>query len=210
MDFFLFFKSFLLGLAVAAPLGPIGALCISRTLDHGFWLGFSGGVGTAIADAVFACLSALGFAAFAATLVLIDVPMRMIGGLFMIWLGWQNIRASTPASTLLSARGSSLKTMGTTFGLTITNPMTVLSFSALFAGLGLASNPTLVSGVMVVFGVFLGSLSWWAFLSGIVTVAKRKLPEHFSKVVSQVSGVILLIFGSFAILSGFNRWTEVF
>lgn len=89
MELTLILKSIVLGLAVAAPLGPIGALCINRTLERGFWAGVAGGFGTALADAVYASLAALGFSAFAATLATIDTPLKIIGGLFMVWLGWK-------------------------------------------------------------------------------------------------------------------------
>jgi putative LysE/RhtB family amino acid efflux pump len=77
-------KGFALGLAVAAPLGPVGALCINRTLQRGFWLGLAGGLGTALADATYGALAALGFAVFSAFLVEIDGPTRLFGGLAMI------------------------------------------------------------------------------------------------------------------------------
>lgn len=201
MDPALFGKSLLLGVAVAAPLGPIGALCISRTLDRGFWFGVSGGFGTAVADALFAGLAAFGFATFAAFLGLVDTPLRIGGGLFMLWLGWRNLRPLETSPAANAARGDLVGTVATTFVLTMTNPMTILTFAALFAGLGLASDPSFGAASIVVIGVFSGSLAWWFILSGGVAIARRRLPPWFSKRVSQASGIILIGFGGLAVIS---------
>lgn len=201
MDFILFVKSLLLGVAVAAPLGPIGALCINRTLERGFVAGMAGGVGTALADGVYAALAALGFAAFSSVLGLIDIPLRLVGGAFMLWLGWKSM---TPRSARSAAQVSARDLIGTTaatFLLTITNPMTIIAFAALFAGLGLASDSGTTSAAMVVFGVFAGSMLWWSILSGGVALARHRLPESFAIWVSRLSGIVLIAFGLWALAS---------
>jgi hypothetical protein len=93
----LFSKGALLGLALAAPLGPIGALCINRSLSRGFVAGVAGGLGTAVADALYAGFAAFGFVAFAATLALVAKPVAIIGGLFLPWLGFKFLRSDVPA-----------------------------------------------------------------------------------------------------------------
>ncbi|NTB87709.1 LysE family translocator [Agrobacterium tumefaciens] len=201
MDVLLFGKSLLLGLAVAAPLGPIGALCINRTLERSFWAGVAGGLGTALADAIYASLAAIGFSAFAATLAMIDAPLKLVGGLFMIWLGWKSMRPKPPRDAVQVDARDLLGTIATTFLLTITNPMTILAFAAMFAGLGLADAPGAINATIVVVGVFVGSLLWWCFLSGSVALARRRLPEGFALWVSRLSGVILLGFGLYALSS---------
>ena len=199
MDPLLFFKSVALGLAVAAPLGPIGVLCINRTLEKGFWAGMAGGLGTALADAGYATLAAAGFAAFAATLQLIDMPLKLIGGLFMIFLGLRGLRAR-PAKTAASVGARDLVgTVSATFFLTIANPATILSFAAIFAGLGLVNQPGVGNAALVVSGVFVGSLAWWAFLSGTVAGLNHRLPPGFTRATALVSGVVLIGFGLFAI-----------
>lgn len=199
MDTLLFGKSLLLGLAVAAPLGPIGALCVNRTLEHGLWAGVAGGLGTALADAVYAALAAIGFAAFAAALAVVDVPLRLVGGAFLAWLGWKSL-SPAPVRAAAEARASDLAgTAAATFFLTITNPMTILAFAAMFAGLGLADSPHPADALVVVVGVFLGSLLWWFILSGGVALARTRLPDSLSRWVSRISGVILLAFAAFAI-----------
>jgi putative LysE/RhtB family amino acid efflux pump len=200
-DAALFGKSLLLGLAVAAPLGPIGALCISRTLDRGFAAGVAGGLGTALADALYAALAAMGFAAFASVLDTIALPLRLAGGAFMLWLGWRTL-APRPAPAAASAPARDLAgTTAATFALTLANPMTILSFAALFAGLGLASSAGLVAATLTVAGVFAGSMLWWIALSGGVALARHRLPPAFATWVSRASGGILIAFGVWALAS---------
>ena len=202
MELLLFCKSMLLGLAVAAPLGPIGILCINRALERGFWAGVAGGLGTALADAIYACLAAIGFSTLTATLATLAPWLKLAGGLFMLWLGWKSLRpnprrAAAPARTN-EFRGFS-GTIAATFLLTLTNPVTIFSFAALFAGLGLTDTPGATNALAVVAGVFLGSLLWWFLLSGGVALAQRRLPEGFSLCVSRMSGVVLMGFGFYAL-----------
>jgi putative LysE/RhtB family amino acid efflux pump len=199
IDLALFGKSLLLGLAVAAPLGPIGALCISRTLERGFWAGMAGGLGTALADGFYASLAALGFAAFSAVLSEISGPMRLVGGLFLIWLGWKSLQSKSSSGVASVGARDLLGTSVATFALTLANPMTILSFAAMFAGLGLAEEGA--DALTVVAGVFLGSLAWWIVLSGSVAIAHRRLPEGFARWVRWASGAVLIAFGLMALAS---------
>lgn len=202
MSLLLFGKGILLGLAIAAPLGPIGALCISRTLERGFWAGVAGGLGTALADGAYALMAAAGFAAFAMLLDTISVPLQIFGGLFLLWLGWKSFQPKPPATAARVGARDLLGTTGATFLLTITNPATILSFAAIFAGLGLASQGGGWSAGSLVAGVFAGSMLWWIFLSGTVALLHHRLPESFSLWVSRISGVVLIGFGLVAIVLG--------
>lgn len=199
MEPMLFVKSLLLGLAVAAPLGPIGALCINRTLERGFAAGVAGGFGTAIADAVYAALAALGFAAFAGFLAQIDMPLRIVGGGFMLWLGWKGLTPPPPRPAAQVSARDLVGTLIATFVLTLTNPMTILSFAALFAGLGLAASGGTAAAAQVVAGVFLGSMLWWCLLSGGIALLRHRLPAGFALWVSRLSGLVLIGFGLWAI-----------
>lgn len=204
MTALLFAKGGLIGLAIAAPLGPIGALCISRTLERGFWAGVAGGLGTATADAFYAALAAGGFAAFAALLARLSMPLAIGGGLFMLWLG-ARILMARPAETAAVAGGGDLaKTVAATFLLTVTNPTTILSFAAIFAGLGLAAMPAAGgAAVAVVAGVFMGSMAWWILLSGGVALARTRLPAAFALWVGRGSGALIVAMGLAAIIAAF-------
>ena len=196
----LFGTAVAMGLAIAAPLGPIGALCIERTLRGGFRAGMAGGLGTALADALFAALAAAGFASFAATVALIERPLGLIGGAFLIWLGLRALRPAPPRETVAAkAPPGALAVMATTFGLTLANPATILSFAAIFAGLGLARTAGPAEAVAVVTGIFTGSLLWWALLSGTVALLRHRLPPGFARGTALASGAVMLGFGIWAL-----------
>ncbi|AMM84876.1 LysE family transporter [Martelella sp. AD-3] len=196
-------KSMLVGLAIAAPVGPIGALCINRSLTRGFWFGVSGGLGTALADATYGALAALGFAAFSAALATISTPLALFGGAFLIFLGWREMRQTGAKAAAEPARGDLARTIATTYALTIANPATILSFVAIFAGFGLADAGGGIAPAIVVAGVFAGSLLWWVFLSGLVAVIRHRLPKEFARWVARISGGILIGFGLVAISTAF-------
>ena len=195
MSGLLFGKSLILGLAIAAPLGPIGALCINRTLERGFWAGVAGGLGTALADAAYAALAAAGFAVFAGILAAVATPLGLFGGLFMIWLGWRSLSAGPAVAAAPVGTRDLVHTTAATFLLTIANPMTVLSFAAIFAGLGLAQAGEGAGAAIVVAGVFLGSLGWWFVLSGGVALVRTRLPDAFVTWVARISGGVIIAFG---------------
>ena len=193
----LFLKALLTGLAIAAPLGPIGALCIQRVLKSGFLAGLAGGLGTALADGLYASLAAMGFAAFAALLERISLPLGLLGGGFLIWLaikGWPRGGQTVEAAKAPTQRGL-LPTVATTFALTMANPATVLSFAAIFAGLGLAETASTGAALAVVAGVFLGSMLWWAFLSGLVAALHHRLPDSFALWTARLSSLMMGGFG---------------
>jgi len=195
----LFGTAVAMGLAIAAPLGPIGALCIERTLRGGFRAGMAGGLGTALADALFAALAAAGFASFAATVALIERPLGLIGGAFLIWLGVRALRPAPPQTVAAKAPPGALSVMAATFGLTLANPATILSFAAIFAGLGLARTAGPAEAVAVVAGIFTGSLLWWALLSGTVALLRHRLPPGFARATALASGAVMVGFGIWAL-----------
>ncbi len=197
----LFFKALLMGLAIAAPLGPIGALCIQRTLARGLAAGVAGGLGTALADAAYAAAAAAGFATFAAVLTRISLPLGLAGGGFLLWLGWKGWPRKTAAPLAAQAPASRglWATTATTFALTLTNPATILSFAAIFAGLGLAREANPAAAATTVAGVFTGSMLWWIFLSATVAALHHRLPPGFALWVARASSLTMGAFGIWAL-----------
>lgn len=200
----LFFKGLMIGLAIAAPIGPMGALCIQRTLAHGFAAGFAGGMGTAVADAGFATAAALGFAAFSSVVERITLPLGLIGGGFLLWLAWRGWpRGEVSLAPAARVKGEARGLGGfflTTFALTVTNPPTILLFAAIFAGLGLASAPSAAAAGALIGGVFLGSAGWWAFLAGLVASLHHRLPPAFALWTARISSLTMAGFGLWALL----------
>lgn len=194
----LLLRGILLGLAVAAPVGPIGVLCIQRSMAAGFWAGFSGGIGTAVADAVYAALAAAGFAALASvTEGEAGVWLRWGGAAFIGWLGWRTMIApATMQAAGAVDTGRPLQLFAVTFALTMSNPTTILSFVALFAGLGLAQDASAAAVTAAVAGVFFGSLLWWAILSGGVAALRQRIDERWKRWINRVAGAVLIAFAA--------------
>jgi putative LysE/RhtB family amino acid efflux pump len=200
-DLDLFLRGVLLGLAVAAPVGPIGVLCIQRSLAGGFWMGFSGGIGTAVADALYAALAAAGFAMLLGGNLGMagPVPVQQIlqwgGALFIAWLGWRTYSApAAEGAADAPLRGHPMRLFAVTFALTMSNPATILSFAALFAGLGLAADPTLGAASSAVAGVFIGSLLWWALLSGGIAALRHRVGAEMRRWINRIAGLVLILF----------------
>ncbi|ADE85648.1 LysE family translocator [Rhodobacter capsulatus] len=202
----LFGKGLFIGLAIAAPIGPMGALCIQRTLARGFWAGVAGGLGTALADLTFATGAAVGFAVFNDLVERIAVPLGLIGGAFLMvlaWNGWPRGQGGEPSPAKIPEARGLWRTTFVTYGLTITNPPTILLFAAIFAGLGLAQTGSGLAIVALVAGVFLGSIGWWAFLSGLVAALHHRLPPAFALWTARVSSLTMAGFGLWAFASIF-------
>ncbi|MGE5335553.1 MAG: LysE family translocator, partial [Nitrososphaerota archaeon] len=193
------------GLAIAAPVGPIGVLCIRRTLANGWLTGFLTGIGAATADGFYGGVAAFGLTAISGALVAQQGVVRVVGGALLCYLGIRTLLAK-PAAATASARGGRglAGAYLSTVGLTLTNPATILSFAAVFAGLGLADTAgnTMFAPGLLTLGVFLGSACWWLLLSGGVSLLRTRLTTGALRWVNRVSGLLLLGFGLAALVSG--------
>lgn len=206
MDGGLVVRGFLLGFAVAAPVGPIGVLVIRRTLALGPRTGFVSGLGAATADAGYGCVAVLGLTAATHLLVANADWLRGGGGLFLCWFGIRTLLAP-PASPgeAGGSPGGLWTAYASTLLLTVTNPMTILSFAAAFAGLGLADGVTEPgAGLPLVAAVFLGSLCWWALLSGAVGLLRGTIGARSLRAVNWAAGLLLVGFGLMAV-AGLRR-----
>ena len=205
MEFNFFLRSLLIGFSIAAPVGPIGILCIRRTLASGRVSGLLSGLGAATADGFYGMLSAGGLAVVSAFLIGHQAWLRLIGGLFLCYLGVKAFLAR-PAELIENEAGpgalSRLRDYSSTLLLTLANPMTILSFAAIFGGLGLGSAPGgFGPAASLVGGVFLGSAIWWTLLSGGVSLLRRKVSTGLLVWVNRVSGLVIVAFGAVAVLS---------
>lgn len=211
MNASLFTRGLLIGFSIAAPVGPIGVLCIRRTLAHGRLAGLLSGLGAATADAIYGAIAAYGLTLISAILIGQAGWFRLIGGLFLTYLGVQTFRTQ-PATDAAQTDGQiqgQIRSIGlwgaylSTILLTLTNPATIMSFAAVFAGLGLASSggdPLAAS--ITVLGVFLGSALWWLLLSGGVSLFRASFSKtNGLRWVNRGSGIVLMAFGSVALAS---------
>jgi len=205
MDPSLLLRGLAIGFSIAAPVGPIGVLCIRRTLAQGRLCGFASGLGAATADAVYGCIAGFGLTAVSDLLIGQQTWLRLIGGLFLCWLGVKNLLAKPAQQAAAPKQGALMGAYVSTLFLTITNPMTIISFAAIFAAMGLGGGTTDYAGAaLLVSGVFLGSAAWWLLLSGGVGLFREKLNNDHLRWVNRVSGAIIAGFG-LACLMNFRR-----
>ena len=202
MDIAFLGRGLVIGFAIAAPVGAIGLLCIRRTLADGRLVGFVSGLGAATADACYGAVAALGLTSISSVLVDHQTWVRLLGGLFLCYLGLRTATAPPAAEAASrSARGVAAA-YGSTLVLTLTNPSTILSFAAVFAGLGLADTTgNRGSAALLVLGVFLGSALWWLLLSGGVGLVLPLVTPARLRWANRLSGAALVGFGLFALLS---------
>jgi threonine/homoserine/homoserine lactone efflux protein len=202
VDAGLLLQGVILGFSIAAPVGPIGVLCIRRTLAEGRAAGLVSGLGAATADAVYGGIAGLGLGFVSDMLIGRQTWLRLIGGVFLIYLGVATI-LSRPAEPAAPAAPNRLAgAYASTFLLTLTNPMTILFFAGVMAGVGVGSAAGGYATVAVfVVGVFAGSALWWLTLSGIVGVMKGRMDARALVWVNRVSGVIIAAFGVLALAS---------
>jgi threonine/homoserine/homoserine lactone efflux protein len=200
VDFGLFLRGLIIGFSIAAPVGPIGVLCIRRTLAEGRASGFLSGLGAATADAFYGCVAGFGLTIVSGFLVDQRFWIQLIGGIFLLALGVKTLR-SVPAEHAAAAAGSGLAaSYASTLLLTLTNPMTILSFAGIFAALGVAeTGGDFSAAALLVLGVFVGSAAWWLLLSGGVGLLRDKLSSPVLRWTNRLSGVILVVFGAFAV-----------
>jgi threonine/homoserine/homoserine lactone efflux protein len=202
MEIELLVRGLLLGLAVAAAVGPMAILCIRRTLADGRSAGLATGSGIAGADGCYALIAAFGVTAIADVLIDYRMVMQMAGGAFLIYLGVKIARSEPAVRAADSADASHVSGWFlSAFALTLANPMTIASFAAMFAGLGLASAATWSAGLALVSGVVAGSMFWWIALTFVVSAAGRRLSVKALLWVNRMSGAAIAGFGIVAIVA---------
>jgi threonine/homoserine/homoserine lactone efflux protein len=201
MDLTFLFRGLAVGFTVAAAVGPISLLTIRRTIAHGRLYGLVSGLGVAAADASYGAIAAFGLTAISAVLVGARTVLGLVGGGFLVWLAIRTIRARPPEPTAAGQdRPGLVGAFLSIYGLTMTNPMTILSFAGIFAGLGLAGRGGLDAALLTL-GVLLGSSLWWVVLTAAVGRLRSRLTPRVLTWINLVSGAVLLVFGVVAIVA---------
>ncbi len=202
-DLDLFLRMVVIGVVVAAPVGAMGILVIQRVLAHGWAAGLATGAGIATADALYAAFAAFGVTVVAKFLVSFQDPLRIIGGLALVWLGGRAIRSGVAAR---SADAPDSRRLGVLYssavGLTLTNPLTIMAFAAVFASAGLVAQAGIASAGIVTAGVALGSLAWWLALTTGVWAVRQAVSERVMLWINRISGGLLVAFGVLAVITG--------
>lgn len=200
MDLSLLARAVGLGFVIAAAVGPISLLTIRRTLVHGQRYGLVSGMGVALADATYAGIAAFGLTAVTSVLVGGRVALGAAGGAILVWLGARTLLSHPPAAATDAARPGLVAAFGSIYALTITNPMTILSFAALFAALGV-SRGTVADAVALTLGVLVGSALWWLVLTTVVGRLRSRVTARGLTWVNRISGALILAFGVAAIVA---------
>jgi threonine/homoserine/homoserine lactone efflux protein len=192
----LFLASLLIGLSIAAPVGPIGLLTIQRSLEHGARAGLATGLGAAAADAVYGAVGAYGVSWLVQALVSVRVPLALFGGAFLFWMAWQLWRAPVAERAAEAAPAKNgWQYFASTFVLTLSNPATIVSFIAIFGAM--AGRSAVASPSLMVLGVLIGSALWWLFLSSAVGRLRGRFDARWRRRVNRLSA---------AVLAGFALW----
>lgn len=192
----------IIGFTIAAPVGPIGALCVRRTLAKGVLFGFVSGLGAATADGIYGAIAGMGFTFLATALISHEVWIRLLGGVFLCWLGIATLLSKPHEDDASTTEDYLLGAFASTMLLTLTNPMTVLSFTAIFGGLGVGrTEGNYGSAGLLVLGVFVGSAVWWLALSATVGRFRSRLNRRALQWVNWLAGGTIAVFGVSAILS---------
>lgn len=189
-----FATGFGLGLAIAMPVGPISLLCIQQSLTRGFAVGLAAGIGVALADATYAAVAAFGLTAVTVFLVSLQTPLRAAGLLAMLWLAWRIWREAATPKHMAAAPGAGAATTAQMYVLTLANPMTILTFLALFigAGVGLAGGYQYSAALTV--GTFAGSFAWWIVLCSVVSAVRARLTDDTLVWINRASALIIAAF----------------
>lgn len=196
-------KGIAIGFSLAAPVGPIGVLCIRRTLAEGRRSALSTMLGAATADMVYGLVAAFGVTLVSEFVAQHTLSFRLIGGVIMLILGIRTFRAHIPPTPPRLTFNEHAGNFVTTFFLTLTNPLTLFAFAAVFAGVGTVEElSTTRSAVLLVGGVFLGSLLWFGTLSTLTYLFRNFLRTKGLDFVNRVTGSLIIVFGTAAIVSG--------
>jgi threonine/homoserine/homoserine lactone efflux protein len=200
MDGYPLIGGVLVGLSIAAPIGPIGILCIRRTLVRGRLSGLVSGLGAATADGLYGIIAVFGLTVVSQVIIRQMFLLRIIGGVVLIVLGIRIFFSKLPEKSAASDTGNLIHDYWTTLFLTLTNPLTILSFAAIFAvfGIGSSHGDTLSSSLIVI-GVIAGSAIWWILLTTIIAGLQSGINDPALVLVNRVSGTLIAAFGIIAL-----------
>lgn len=219
----LIISGLIIGVIISAPVGPVNIVCIQRTLERGFWGGLAAGLGAVLADGVIAAGAAFGLTAISGIMSENKQVIQLVGGLLIIGFGvklyfarpkltrqkqtsWAQLRRLVdwiPGKLRPALRFQIWRVLPhasvipQTFFLTITNPGAILGLFAIIGGIGsvMGGIKTYIEALILVFSIMAGSALWWAILSRIIETLRERINENRLKIINQIAGVVMLIFG---------------
>lgn len=202
-------RGLLIGVAIAAPVGPMALLCIRRTLERGWPSGFASGLGIATADGIYAAVAAFGLTAISGLLLREARWVQLAGGVAIVLLGLQSLlrteTAAGPPEKLRPLPAGLVGAYASCLGLTLANPPTILSFVAVMAAFGIGTTAGGRPAALVVLGVLLGSAAWWAVLTGLIARARARLGVRARTWISRLAGLLLVALGVFSVVAALRQ-----
>lgn len=206
MDLIVHIKGIIIGLSASVPLGPIGLICIQKTLNNKRTNGIVAGTGAALADTFFAVVAAFGISAVHNFIETQQLFLRISGGIILIFLGFKFL-LTNPAIQIRKKRNKNNNLwadFASVFLLTLSNPLTVVIFGAIFAGFGIIPKESRwLDVIMLISGVFIGAMIWWISLVNIINLFRKKFRLRRLWWMNKIMGVIIIVFGLFAFVSSF-------
>lgn len=201
MEPIFFLKGIIIGFAMAVPIGPLGVLCIRKTLVEGHSRGLIIGLGAATADALFASIAAFGLTFVSDVIASQQFWLRLVGGGLLLFLGIRTLRAKRKDTIVPFDNKGLLGSYVSAFFLALTNPVTIFAFIAVFAAFGLGEKLVFGSALILVLGVFGGSCLWFLTLGYGATVFRKKLDSVGLVWVNRIAGILIIISGIAAFVS---------
>ena len=196
-----FLKGLIIGFAMAVPIGPIGIMCIRKTLAEGHSRGLMIGLGGATADSLYGVIAAFGLTFVSDLIARQELWVHLVGGALLLFLGVRTFRARRKDPILPFDNKGLLVSFASSFVLALTNPVTIFAFIAVFAAFGLGRQLTVIAAYLLVFGVFAGSFLWFLTLSFVATFFRKKLNRGGLRVVNRIAGVLIILSGVAAFVS---------
>lgn len=197
------FKGVLVGLSVSIPLGPMGLLCINRTLHKGHRSGFLSGMGAATADTIFAVIAILGIGYVINFIEQRQLIFELLGGLMVLLFGIRVFLQRPRSEAVVIHHKGLLKDFLSVLFITLSNPVAIFLFAALFAGFNLAGGDSV--SVLLVPGVFLGATLWWFMLSSLVSYFKTHIQSGLFRMLNRLTGGLIAFFGLLTLLHAFTQ-----
>lgn len=211
MDALFIIKGIIIGLSVSAPVGPVAILCMQKTINKGVASGFAAGVGAAAADIVYAVIAGFSLTFISDFLIDNQLYIRIIGGVFLTILGFK-IFMTNPAKQVWKqrhAKNAFFADFITSFAVTVSNPITILAFGAIFAGFNMVDKNSDFSHILVlIVAVFTGALIWWLTVVGIVSLFKKRIRLRNLLWINKITGIAIILFAVFVAVSAFFPETK--
>ena len=198
-------RGILIGLVFGIPVGAVGALTVQRTLESGIKAGLFTGMGSSVADCIYASIGAFGLTVLSDFLLKIQNVIHCVGGCLILGMGILFLIRKPVYQEMKTESSSFWAMFFSSFAIGITNPAAILTFLLAFSWFGIAGETGIKESILLVAGVFIGTYFWWGILTFGTDMLRRKAKIWDSKRLNNLFGTILTVIGGI-IIAGFFLW----